>query len=73
MLLVLPVDRLRSGRNGQQFLFAMALDELYGEGTAVNLLRVSKDLRKYSMDDLRDMIQKYKDKVEDIRRNKGLE
>ena len=59
--------------NGQQFLFAMALDELYGEGTAVNLLRESKDLRKYSMDDLRDMIQKYKDKVEDIRRNKGLE
>ena len=54
-------------QNGQQYLFSIALNRQYGEGTAATLLR------KYSMDDLRDMIAKYKDKVEDIRRAKGLE
>ena len=60
-------------QSGQQYLFSVALNRLYGDGTADSLLRKSKDLRKYSMDDLREMIQKYKDKVENIRRDKGLE
>lgn len=60
-------------QSGQQYLFSVALDELYGEGTANSLLRKSKELIKYSSDDLRNMIEKYKDKVETIKSDKGLE
>lgn len=60
-------------RNGEQYLYSVNLDKEYGTGTAHSILRTSKQLRKYGIAELRDMIKEYKDKVENIRRDKGLE
>lgn len=60
-------------QSGQQYLFSVALNGLYGEGTADSLLRESKQLIKFSMDDLREMVELYKLKVAEIRADKGLE
>ena len=60
-------------QSGQQYLFSVALNRLHGEGTADALYVMSKQTRKYSTGELRAMIEIYKTKVEDIRRDKGLE
>lgn len=60
-------------QSGQQYLFSVALNRLHGEGTADALYVLSKQTRKYSTGELRAMIEIYKTKVEDIRRDKGLE
>ena len=60
-------------QNGQQFLFSVALDGLHGEGTALSMLQKSKQTRKYGVGELRMLIEEYNNKVEDLRRDKGLE
>jgi len=49
---------------GEQFLFSKYLDEKYGNGTAEELLIRSKEIVKYSTDELEDMIKHYKNLVE---------
>ena len=48
---------------GQQFQFGIMLDQEYGEGMAEKILIRSNQMAKYSMDDLRIMIDAYKAKV----------
>ena len=60
-------------QSGQQYLFSVALNRIYGEGTADALYVMSRQTRKYGAGEIKAMIQIYKDKVEDIRRDKGLE
>ena len=60
-------------KGGEQYLFGQALDKSYGDGTSATLWALSRQSRKYSADDLREMIVIYKNKVEDIKRDKGLE
>ncbi len=60
-------------QNGQQYLYSLGLDSMYGQGAAESLLKESKQLTKFSVDDLRDMVKQYKSKVEQLRADKGLE
>tara|TARA_B110000259_G_C13838679_1_gene331724 strand:- start:75 stop:470 length:396 start_codon:yes stop_codon:yes gene_type:complete len=49
---------------GEQFLFSKYLDEKYGDGTAEELHIKSKEIVKYSTDELEDMIKHYKNLVD---------
>ena len=60
-------------QNGQQYLFSQALNRLHGEGTADALYVMSRQTRKYGVGELKAMIEIYKEKVERLKRDKGLE
>lgn len=64
--------RCNGFRSGEQFLFAKALDALFGGGTAEALLIKSKQTRKFSRDELQAMYHHYKRKGDDLRSTKGL-
>ncbi len=60
-------------QSGQQYLFSVALNRLHGEGTADALYAMSRQTRKYGVGEIKAMIEIYKDKVERLKRDKGLE
>ena len=60
-------------QGGQQYLFSVALNRLYGEGTADALYAMSRQTRKYGVGEIKAMIEIYKNKVERLKRDKGLE
>lgn len=64
--------RCNGFRSGEQFLFARKLDEVYGEGTAEELLFNSNFLRKFSRDELEAMYHHFKRLADDLRSTKGL-
>jgi len=49
-------------KNGKQFEFGIALDEKYGEGTAKELIEKSHTIRKYTIQELDELIAYYKNK-----------
>ena len=60
-------------QSGQQYLFSVALNRLHGEGTADALYVMSRQTRKYGVGEIKAMIEIYKNKVERLKRDKGLE
>lgn len=64
--------RCNGFRSGEQYLFSIHLDQEYGEGTAERLLILSKQLRKFSREELESMYHHYKRKVDELRSTKGL-
>jgi hypothetical protein len=52
--------------------FAVNLDKLYGIGTAANLLEISREDKKFTKDDLQEMITDYTEKVKQLKEQKGL-
>lgn len=57
-------------RNGEQYLYAKQIDQLYGEGTADQLFVASRTISKHSTLQLINMIKYYTDKVNEISRGK---
>ena len=57
---------------GQQFVFSKKLDEFHGEGTADNILRLSNETRKFSVHELEEMYQYYKQRVDEIKESRGM-
>lgn len=53
-------------RGGEQFKFSRQLDADYGEGTAEEMERLGNQMRKYSIQELRDLLKHYQSKVEDL-------
>jgi hypothetical protein len=51
---------------GQQYTFGIKLDEVYGEGTAQEILVKSQQILKFSISDLRELIELYKRKVDEL-------
>ena len=51
-------------RYGEQFLFSKYLDKKYGDGTAEELYIKSREIVKFSNDELLDMIKHYKELVD---------
>ena len=60
-------------RGGEQYKFALALDSKYGEGTAEDLESLSRTIVKFTRVDYEDNIRYYKDLVEKIKKEKGIE
>jgi cytochrome c2 len=52
-------------RHGEQFKFGKQLDNVYGKGTATVLEQLSKQIVKYSVDETKTLIQKYKQLIKE--------
>ena len=58
---------------GEQFRFGMALDSKYGEGTSEELEFLSRTIMKVSRIDYEEKISYYKDLVDKLKKEKGIE
>lgn len=59
-------------QQGRQYEFGMGLDASYGKGTAESLLIKSKQPRKWSSDELKDLIVYYTQEVEKLLKTKAF-
>ena len=59
--------------SGQQYLFSLRLDEKYGEGTAEELEFLARTTFKISRAEYEDYISYYKNIVENLKEEKGIE
>ena len=59
--------------NGEQFKFGIGLDSKYGEGTAEELEFLSRTIMKVSRIDYEEKISYYKDAVNKLKKEKGIE
>ena len=64
--------RCNGFRSGEQYKFAQQLDNIYGEGTADDLVVKSNQSAKFNVIDLREMIVLYTNKCEQIKKAKGI-
>ena len=53
-------------KHGQQYLFSKYLDKTYGEGTSNELLLKSQTLGKFNTKEIEEMINKYKNLLDQI-------
>jgi len=60
-------------RGGEQFKFAMNLEAKYGEGTAEELEIKARSIFKYSRLDYTSRISYYKECVDKLKKEKGIE
>ena len=58
---------------GEQYKFSIALDSKYGEGTAEELELLARTIMKVSRIDYEEKISYYKDLVEKLKKDKGIE
>ena len=58
---------------GEQFRFGIALDGKYGEGTSEELEFLARMIMKFSRVDYEEKISYYKDLVEKLKKEKGIE
>ena len=58
---------------GEQYKFSIALDSKYGEGKAEELELLARTIMKVSRIDYEEKISYYKDLVEKLRKEKGIE
>ena len=58
---------------GEQYKFSVALDSKYGEGKAEELQLTARTIMKVSRIDYEDKISYYKDLVEKLKKEKGIE
>jgi hypothetical protein len=65
--------RCNGFRGGEQYLFAQELDNEYGEGTAKSLMLESRETAKFSILHIKELIEEYKNKVEEEKRIRGME
>lgn len=59
-------------RHGEQYIFGKNLDSTYGEGTADELVRLSKEDFKLTIEWLKDKIDHYTKEVTRLKHEKGL-
>ena len=60
-------------RGGEQYKFALALDSKYGEGTAQELEFLARTIVKFTRSDYEEKIGYYKDLVNKLKKDKGIE
>ena len=60
-------------KSGEQYKFSIALDSKYGEGTAEELELKARTIMKVSRIDYEEKISYYKDLVEKLKKDKGIE
>ena len=60
-------------KQGEQYKFSLYLDTKYGEGKAEELQYLAKSIVKFTRVDYEDKISYYKDLVEKLKKDKGIE
>ena len=58
---------------GEQYKFSVALDSKYGEGTAEELELLARTIMQVSRIDYEDKISYYKEAVDKLKKDKGIE
>jgi hypothetical protein len=58
--------------HGNQYIYSLRVDELYGEGTASEILILSKIDKRFTAEEYEQMYQEYSKRVEDLLDEKGL-
>jgi hypothetical protein len=53
-------------RGGEQYLYMIEVDKIYGEGTAEELQRLRHETKKFSRPELIEMIEDYKQRIKEI-------
>jgi len=51
---------------GEQAVFGIAIDKKYGQGTSLELIAKSHTIKKYDVQELNDLINYYKNKVQEM-------
>ena len=59
--------------SGQQYIFSLRLDEKYGEGTAEELEFLARTIHKVSRVEYEEQISYYKNLVENLKEEKGIQ
>lgn len=65
--------RCNGFKGGEQYVYAVRLDQVFGPGTAEKLMYQSKTTRKFSIPELEQMIDIYTRKVAEVKAEKGIE
>ena len=60
-------------KQGEQYKFSLYLDTKYGEGKSEELQSQAKSIVKFTRLDYEDKISYYKDLVEKLKKDKGIE
>lgn len=57
---------------GRKWQYGHALEKKYGEGTAEYLIRLSKETKKYSIPEMKELTEFFRKKVEQLKKEKKL-
>ena len=60
-------------KQGEQFRFSIYIDSKYGEGTAEDLQYKARQIQKFSRVDYEEKISYYKEAVDKLKKEKGIE
>lgn len=60
------------GLSGMQYEFGKQLDIKYGEGMADSVVQLSKQVKKFTTEEMLNLIEYYKDKVEQLKKQKDI-
>jgi len=60
------------GLSGNQYTFGVNLDKLHGQGTAESMIRMSREVKKFTSQEMMDMIAHYESKVGELRKELNI-
>lgn len=60
------------GLSGNQYIYGVKLDEKFGPGTAQSMVTLSRQITKFTAEDLLRLIDETEDKVERLRKSKNI-
>jgi hypothetical protein len=60
------------GLHGQQYIFGANLDKQVGSNTAETMILLSKQQKKFSIQEYQELIQYYTEEVANIKLQKGI-
>lgn len=60
------------GMSGMQYEFGKRLDKKHGEGTADHVVKRAKEVRKFTSEEMLEMIEYYKSKVDNLKQKKNI-
>ena len=60
------------GLSGNQYIFGVNLDKLHGEGTAESMVRTSREVKKFTSEEMMDLIAQYENLVSELRKTLNL-
>jgi hypothetical protein len=60
------------GLSGMQYVFGINLDKKYGEGTAEKMIKLSREVKKFTAYEMMELIEQYEKLVMKLRKDKDL-
>lgn len=60
------------GMSGMQYEYGKRLDKIYGQGTADSIVKQSKEVKKFTTEEMVEMIEHYKHRVDKLKQKKNI-